>query len=152
MKYDCGALRAHPRQSSTFRLMYDRISPYSRTQAWPVEIQQEACAFFHTPGIAESWLAHVFNYGTHTNIQYVKASLAGRWPEWVGKSQENLITATYDDAVWYLHHAPHRTIALPLWGVPFMMEDVKRKIPHKELQKIWGSRFNRKRDFLNFGV
>lgn len=139
MKWDLGSLRKYPRQSAVFRYMTSPDRP-KYSHLWPVEIQQEAAVFTHTQGISKRWLYHVLRIGfLH------RKTLGENYPEWVAKAEENMLSATYDDAYWYVRRGLFQT-EIPRWAYPFILEDKKNKVPVKD--RIANNRKARHFNFL----
>lgn len=134
MKYDCGSLAHIPRQSPTFRWLQDPPIYYSRD--WPEHIAKEATIFVSTPGISVTWIENCAGI-TETRQMWLKA----QFPQWTTLGFENVLTATYDDAVRYCRRGPRGT-KIPFWAVPFYMADKKAGMGWTELSRIWGFRRN----------
>jgi hypothetical protein len=149
MKYDAGALRKYPRQSETFRFLTEQGPGHGRrSTTWPPHIQLDMGIFMHTPGVSGIWIEHVFGWPKeHAGL--IKPTLRKLHPQIVRLGQDNLLTANYDDATRYCTRGPVGT-RMPMWALPFFLEDVKNKVSYRELRQRWGKRDRmRKKDFLN---
>jgi hypothetical protein len=81
-------------------------------------------------------LEHNLNLGVGVGFN-IRDSLAARWPEYTKLGVENAMSATYDDARRYVERGPKGS-PLPIWAVPFLLEDKKNGMSHSEIRRVWG--------------
>jgi len=140
MQYDCGSLRANPRQSATFRFLTEHRYRTRQTH-WPKGVRREAAIFAATPGVSWQWLDHVLGLN-----QTVVAGLLDSYDDLKEQGMANMLTATYDDALNYVRRAPPQS-RTPPWVMVFMMED-KKRMGWRPLRQLWGSRYKAAKKFV----
>jgi hypothetical protein len=139
MRWDAGALSRYRNKSPIFRYL-SKNPP--RSYNWPVKWREELGIFLATPGISWRWIQINFNMTEH------RLHILWRDTEHIRHlGQENILTATKDDASIYMENRPHGS-PIPFWVEPFIIDEIKDGCEWRPVCRKWNISQTTLSDFL----